>query len=88
MVVEGYLDRAGPPAAVLGGREREAPRLLAEGHSAGAVSQSLHISSKTVKTHRRNLRDKLGLHSRLELIKYGLRAGLAHPDAWFQPGEP
>jgi DNA-binding NarL/FixJ family response regulator len=93
MVVEGYLERTGPepggpPAAVPTGREREILQLLAEGHSVGAVSQSLHISPKTVETHRRNLMEKLGLHSRLELIKYGLRVGLADPDAWFQPGEP
>jgi two-component system response regulator NreC len=54
-------------------REREVLRLLAEGHSAKAISQLLNIQPKTVDVHRANLMKKLGLHSRSDLIKFAIR---------------
>ncbi len=57
-------------------REREVLQLLAEGHSNQAVAELLHISVKTVKTHRMHLMEKLNLHTMVELIKYAIRKGL------------
>jgi DNA-binding NarL/FixJ family response regulator len=72
---------------VLGGSENEplTPReteilsCLAQGHSAGEIAEMLHISPLTVRTHIRNLIEKLGVHSRLEAVTFALQKGLIEP---------
>jgi len=54
-------------------REREILQLLAEGKSNKEVAGLLNLSLYTVETHRRNLQDKLNLHSFAELILYAVR---------------
>lgn len=75
--------RRGGPGAVdgaeqkrLGRREKEVLRLLAEGHSSPQIAKELHIAASTVDVHRRNIMDKLQLHSVAELTKYAIRVGL------------
>jgi RNA polymerase sigma factor (sigma-70 family) len=63
-------------AEELTSREREILQLVAEGYTNREIGEMLHISSKTVKTHRFNLMQKLGLHSRSELIQYALHKGI------------
>jgi len=60
----------------LGAREREVLQLVAEGKTSAETAQRLHISIKTVETHRRNIAQKLGLHGTAELTKYAVREGL------------
>ena len=62
--------------SVLTGREREVLQLLAAGRPTKEIASSLHISIKTVETHRQRLMDKLGLRNLAELIKYAIREGL------------
>ncbi len=57
-------------------REREILQLLAEGKSNKDIATALNLSPYTVETHRRNLQDKLNLHSLPELILYALRKGV------------
>ena len=57
-------------------REREVLQLLAEGKATKQAAMHLHVSVKTVETHRRNIMEKLGLDSVAELTKYALREGL------------
>ncbi len=57
-------------------REREVLQLLAEGKSNKDIAAVLGLSLYTVDTHRRNLQDKLNLHSFPELILYALRKGV------------
>lgn len=57
-------------------REREVLKLVAEGLSNQEIADRLSLSIKTVMGHRANLMDKLGIHSRVELVKYAIRAGL------------
>ena len=57
-------------------REREILQLIAEGHSTKMIAEKLFISTKTVETHRRNIMDKLEIHTIPELTKYALRIGL------------
>lgn len=64
----------------LGAREREVLQLVAEGKTSGETAQAMHISIKTVETHRRNLTLKLGLHGTAELTKYAIREGLTSVD--------
>lgn len=51
-------------------REREVIDLIAEGMSNKAIAKELHISIHTVKSHLRNIMEKLTLHSRLQLAIY------------------
>jgi len=57
-------------------REREVLQLLAEGHDPKQVGRRLHISFKTVQTHRQHIMEKLELHNLAELTKYAIREGL------------
>jgi DNA-binding NarL/FixJ family response regulator len=60
-------------------REREVLQLLAEGGSSHRIAESLHISIKTVETHRAQLMAKLKVRSVAELTKYAIREGLTAP---------
>jgi DNA-binding NarL/FixJ family response regulator len=60
----------------LGAREREVLQLVAEGKTSAETAREMHISVKTVETHRRNIVQKLGLHGTAELTKYAIREGL------------
>jgi two-component system, NarL family, response regulator NreC len=57
-------------------REREILQLLAERKSNKDIALALHLSTYTVETHRRNLQEKLNLHSLAELILYAVRKGV------------
>jgi DNA-binding NarL/FixJ family response regulator len=81
-VVEGYLRHRAEPEqssvfAVLSPREREVLQLVAEGHATKQIAASLHVSVKTIETHRRQIMNKLSIHSVAELTKYAIREGLS-----------
>jgi two-component system response regulator NreC len=61
---------------LLTSREREILQLLAELKSNKEIAQRLNLSLYTVETHRRNLQEKLNLHSFAELILYAVRKGI------------
>src|SRR4051812_40631296 len=67
--------------AVLTAREREVLQLMSEGKATKQIAMILHVSIKTVETHRRQLMEKLDLHSVAELTKYAIREGLTTVDA-------
>jgi two-component system, NarL family, response regulator NreC len=79
-VIEDYVkqikDGDIPSQSPLSLREREVLQLLAEGKSTREVASLLVISIKTVESHRKQIMNKLGLHSIAELTKYAIRAGL------------
>lgn len=56
-------------------REREVLRLIADGLSNKRIAARLHISSHTVKSHVRNIMEKLTLHTRLELAVWAHEEG-------------
>ncbi|MBT3192670.1 MAG: response regulator transcription factor [Verrucomicrobia bacterium] len=58
-------------------REREVLQLVAEGHRTKAIADRLHVSPKTVLTHRENMMKKLRIDSVSGLTRYALREGLA-----------
>lgn len=64
------------PGKRLGRRERDVLRLLSQGKSSPQIASELHIASSTVDVHRRNIMEKLDLHSVAELTKYAIRNGL------------
>ena len=57
-------------------REREVLKLIAEGLSNPEIGRRLCLSPRTVDSHYRSLRSKLGLGSRADIIKYAVRRGL------------
>ena len=57
-------------------RERETLQLLAEGNSHAQIAARLHISPKTVETHRRHIGVKLGIRDLAGLVKYAVRKRL------------
>jgi len=57
-------------------REREVLQLVAEGKSTKAIAAVLHVSTKTIDTHRAQIKEKLGMRSVAELTKYAIREGL------------
>lgn len=65
-----------PPVEQLTPREIGVLRLLAQGYTNRQVAETLHLSVRTVESHRSNLTSKLGMHSRLELIRYAQEHGL------------
>ncbi len=62
--------------SILTDREREVLQMLAEGNSTKEIASHLHLSVKTVETHRMNIMKKLNLHSVAELTKYAIREGI------------
>jgi two-component system, NarL family, response regulator LiaR len=57
-------------------REREVLQLIAEGHSSSNIARLLHISARTVDTHRHNIMQKLNIHSVAGLTRFAVRHGL------------
>ena len=58
---------------------REVLQLIAEGKTSNQVAENLHVSIKTVETHRAQLLRKLKVKSVAELTKYAIREGLTTP---------
>jgi two-component system response regulator NreC len=57
-------------------RETEILRLIALGHTSVEIAAQLHISPRTVESHRARIHNKLGLATRAELVHYALGRGL------------
>jgi len=62
----------GTPHEALSDREFQVLRLLAEGLGPTEIGARLHLSVKTVSTHKAHVQDKLGLGSTAELVRYAL----------------
>jgi DNA-binding NarL/FixJ family response regulator len=57
-------------------REREILQLIAEARSHQQIAEMLHISVRTVDTHRNNIIQKLGLHDTASLVTYAIKNGI------------
>lgn len=81
VLIEDYRQKADvEPYDLLTAREREVLKLIVEGHTSKEIANLLVISLKTVMGHRAKIMEKLGLHNRIELIKYAVRKGLVNVD--------
>jgi len=56
--------------------EREVLKLVAEGYTTQEIADILAISPKTVEGRKTSLMAKLGIHNRIDLVKYALRKGI------------
>jgi two-component system response regulator NreC len=68
----------GPPDG-LSEREVEVLRMIALGHTNVEIAEQLHLSVRTVETHRAHIQQKLRLGSRAELVGYALSHRLLEP---------
>jgi len=64
------------PYEQLTDREREVLKLVAEGYTTQEIADVLVISPKTVEGHKSSLMGKLGLHNRVDVVKYAVRKGI------------
>jgi DNA-binding NarL/FixJ family response regulator len=73
-------------SAALTPREREMVQLLSEGLSTQQIADRLHVSIKTVATHREHVMQKLDISSLAELTRYALCEGLSSLDQPWRSG--
>ncbi|NIN63575.1 MAG: DNA-binding response regulator, partial [Anaerolineae bacterium] len=57
-------------------RQREILQLIGEGLTNQEIADRLSLSIHTVQAHRGHIMDKLGLHTRAQLVSYAARIGL------------
>ena len=85
VVVEDYVRHVPNPGqaafSTLSAREREVLQLLAEGKTSKEIASALHVSAKTIESHRAQIMDKLGLRTVAELTKFAVREGLTSLDS-------
>ena len=70
------IDGGQDPIHDLSAREFEIFRLLAEGFEVDAIATTLNISSKTVSNYQTMIKQKLNIHTPIELIRYAIKAGV------------
>ena len=61
-------------------RQREILQLIAEGSTTREIAETLHLSVKTIETHRAQLMDRLDIHDIAGLVRYAIRTGLVASD--------
>ncbi|MFA4835571.1 MAG: response regulator transcription factor [Dehalococcoidia bacterium] len=80
MVVKDYIHQLQEdkpsPFSVLTPRERATLQLMVEGKTTKEIASNLSVSVKTIESYRKEIMDKLDIHSIAELTKYAIREGL------------
>lgn len=66
-------------------REREVLQLIAEGRTTKQIARDLHVSAKTVATHREHIMCKTGLNNIAEMVRYAAQIGLTSFDFSLSP---
>jgi DNA-binding NarL/FixJ family response regulator len=74
-VVGGFVRPRPAEGGELSEREIEVVRLTAAGHSNKEIAAQLELSVKTVESYKARSLEKLGLHSRADLVRYALQRG-------------
>jgi DNA-binding NarL/FixJ family response regulator len=77
-LIEGYLDSqlsGQPTSEALSEREREVLIHIAKGFSNREIAAQLALSVKTVETYKARMAEKLGLRTRVEIVKFAARQG-------------
>lgn len=82
-VISSYVRRVGGEAGsleLLTPRQRETLQLVAQGKSTKEIARLLHVSVKTIETHRAQLMDRLDIHDVAGLVRFAIRVGLVKND--------
>jgi len=69
-------DAQGPLHATLSDREFQVFKLIADGNSVSDIAEQLHLSVKTVSTHKSNILQKMNMTTQAELIRYAINERL------------
>ncbi|MBM3269754.1 MAG: response regulator transcription factor [Candidatus Sericytochromatia bacterium] len=81
-LVQDYVQRTVPQAEgdtpKLSERETAVLRMMAAGFAYKEIADRLGISTKTVETYRERIKEKLGLSSRSEIVRFALEQGILH----------
>lgn len=64
------------PRQALSGRELQVLEGISAGQSLGQIAEELHLSPKTVSTHKMRLMEKLSIDNNADLMRYAIRQGL------------
>jgi two-component system response regulator NreC len=86
-VIDVYLKTSKSEPAVKGydllsDREQQVFRLVVQGSSTKKIADILCVSPKTIEKHRSSISSKLGVHGRLEMLKYAIKIGIVNPELW------
>ncbi len=78
-VIDAYVGkdgRDGDPYELLTDREKQVLKLIAEGNTHKEIATILGISAKTAIAHHTNIGEKLGVHTKAEIIKFAIQKGI------------
>jgi DNA-binding NarL/FixJ family response regulator len=78
-LIRRWMEEGEGPREPLTAREEQVVKLIAEAHTNAQIAATLHLSEKTVESHRANVLRKLGMRDRVELVRYAIRRGLVEP---------
>lgn len=80
-MIEGVEDLSRSPVEALSNRELEVFELIGHGMTTREISEKLHVSIKTVETHRQHIKEKLGLDSTTDVIRRAVQWLLGPKDS-------
>ncbi len=75
-ILEIFSNRRGnatEPVEALSDRQFEIFQMIGQGKATRSIAEELHVSVKTVDAHRANIKEKLGLRTGNELVRYAVR---------------
>jgi DNA-binding NarL/FixJ family response regulator len=70
--VQSIASGTGSPVDALSDRELEVLQLLGKGHSTRSIADTLHLSVKTIETHRAHIKEKLGFPDSEDMVKFAI----------------
>lgn len=68
------------PHTTLSDREHQVLLLLVSGVAVSEIAEQLHLSVKTISTHKARLLQKMGMSNQTELVRYAINHGLISGD--------
>jgi len=72
-LVGGRGARSGSPLEDLSDRELEVFNLIGQGHGTRQIAEELHLSIKTIESHRAHIKEKLNLNNATELVQHAIQ---------------
>ena len=83
-----HAPQPGPKLDLLSNRELDVFQRIVGGQKLTDIAEELHLSIKTVSTHKTHIQEKLGLDSTAALIRFGLEHQVGSPSLPDQPQRP
>ena len=75
IIIEGVSEKQNKEVITLTDREQEIVRLLAKEYTNNKIADALHISYRTVETHRKNIMQKTKTHNLAGLMQFAYSKG-------------